>query len=59
MEVSHKLSHKLGTTITNEFSGKSEFTPDMVTVDLSCSKGGEFHVRREYYDVFGESVDDD
>ena len=59
MEVSHELSSELGAAITNDFARESELTPYMVTIDLGGSKGREFHIGREYYDVLGESVDDD
>ena len=59
MEVSHELSGELRATIADDLSRKSELAPYMVTVDLGGPKGREFHIGREYYDVLGESVDND
>ena len=59
MKISHELSGELGATITDDLPRESKLAPYMVTIDLGGSEGGEFHIGREYYDVLGESVDDD
>ena len=57
VEISHELCRELGALVADGFSWKTEFCPDMITIDTSGTKCREFHVCREGDNVFGESVD--
>ena len=61
VEISHELCCELGTLIADGFSWEAELGPDMVAIDTGGAKGGEFHIHRECYDIFRESIynDDD
>jgi len=59
IEISHELGCELGVAVTDGFSRKPEPGPNMVSIDTCCTKGREFHIGGEGYDVFGELVDYD
>ena len=59
VEVPHELGCKLGASITDGFSGESEFGPDMIVIDVCSTKCREFHISWKSNNVFGEPINDD